>query len=135
MFQGITKYNKINLAVVAMVVAMVLAAVILYMYFHIETFLDVSPSLTKANLFNDPRYEKNRTLLYGSLFLDKLDEQIKGMTDPRIQYDTFSLLLCCFVALLLCCFVALLLCCFVALLLCFSNKLFYTLTNKYQQNI
>ena len=88
MFQGITKYNKIILAVVAMVVAMVLAAVILYMYFHIETFLDVSPSLTKANLFNDPRYEKNRTLLYGSLFLDKLDEQIKGMTDPRIQYDT-----------------------------------------------
>jgi hypothetical protein len=32
-------------------------------------------------------YEKDRTLLYGSLFLDKLDEQIKNMTDPRITYD------------------------------------------------
>lgn len=32
-------------------------------------------------------FEKNRTLLYGSLFLDKLNEQIKEMTDPRIQYD------------------------------------------------
>ena len=32
-------------------------------------------------------YEKDRTLLYGSLFLDKLNEQIKNMTDPRIEYD------------------------------------------------
>lgn len=32
-------------------------------------------------------YEKNRTLLYGSLFLDKLNEQIKELTDPKIQYD------------------------------------------------
>ena len=84
MFLGITKYNKIILAVFSLVVVVV----ILYMYFHIETFLDDSPSLTSANLFNDPKYEKNRTLLYGSLFLDNLNEQIKGMTDPRIQYDT-----------------------------------------------
>jgi hypothetical protein len=32
-------------------------------------------------------YEKNRTLLYGSLFLDNLDQQIKNMTDPTIKYD------------------------------------------------
>lgn len=32
-------------------------------------------------------YEKDRTLLYGSLFLDNLDKQIKNMTDPRIEYD------------------------------------------------
>jgi hypothetical protein len=54
---------------------------ILYSKGYLESF-------SETNLFNDPRYEKNRTLLYGSLFLDKLDEQIKGMTDPRIQYDT-----------------------------------------------
>ena len=95
MIQGITKYNKIILVVFALVVA----GIILYMYFHIESFLDSSTSTsastststsanTIANLFNDDRYEKNRTLLYGSLFLDKLDEQIKGMTDPQIQYDT-----------------------------------------------
>ena len=85
MNQGITKYNKIILAVFAMV----MAAVILYMYFHIESFLDVSPSNTSPlNLFNESIYEKNRTKLYGSLFLDKLNEQIKGMTDPPIQYDT-----------------------------------------------
>lgn len=44
--------------------------------------------IPEVNLFNDPSYEKNRTLLYGSLFLDKLNEQIKGMTDPAISYDT-----------------------------------------------
>jgi len=32
-------------------------------------------------------YEKDRTLLYGSLFLDNLNKQIKNMTDPRIEYD------------------------------------------------
>lgn len=31
--------------------------------------------------------EKNRTLLYGSLFLDNLNKQIKNMTDPPILYD------------------------------------------------
>jgi len=40
------------------------------------------------NLFNDYRYEKDRTQLYGSLFLDKLQQQIKQLTDPQILYDT-----------------------------------------------
>ena len=42
------------------------------------------PSYTPSNT---NVYEKDRTLLYGSLFLDNLDEQIKNMTDPRIKYD------------------------------------------------
>ena len=44
-----------------------------------ETFIDI--------VNKDIVYEKDRTLLYGSLFLDKLNEQIKNMTDPRIQYN------------------------------------------------
>ena len=40
-----------------------------------------------VNKFEDISYEKNRTLLYGSLFLDNLNKQIKNMTDPRITYD------------------------------------------------
>ena len=58
---------------------------ILYNNIRQEPFLASPPP---TNLFNDPRYEKNRTLLYGSLFLDNLDKQIKNMTDPPIQYDT-----------------------------------------------
>jgi hypothetical protein len=85
MIPGITKYNKIILVLFILV----LAAVIIYINNHLESFRDASTSSSaSANLFTDPRYEKDRTLLYGSLFLDKLDEQIKGMTDPRIQYDT-----------------------------------------------
>jgi hypothetical protein len=36
--------------------------------------------------FNN-EYEKNRTKLYGSLFLDNLNKQIKNLTDPAIKYD------------------------------------------------
>lgn len=32
-------------------------------------------------------YEKDRTKLYGSLFLDNLDKVVKNMTDPSITYD------------------------------------------------
>jgi hypothetical protein len=83
MILGIGKNYKLIL----ILFILVLAIGIIYRNMHNETFRDASAS-AKANLFNDPRYEKDRTLLYGSLFLDKLDEQIKGMTDPRIQYDT-----------------------------------------------
>ena len=34
------------------------------------------------------KYEKNRTKLYGSLFLDNLDKVIQNMTDPEIKYNT-----------------------------------------------
>ena len=36
----------------------------------------------------DVIYESDRTLLYGSLFLDKLNSQIKELTDPDIKYDS-----------------------------------------------
>ena len=53
MNQKITKYNKIILIVFALIVA----AVILYMYFPIESFLDVSPSNTSPlNVFNESSY-------------------------------------------------------------------------------
>jgi len=81
MMQLLTKNNKIILTLFILV----LIAVVIYFTMRNEFFQDLSSS---TNLFNNPRYEKDRTLLYGSLFLDKLDEQIKGMTDPRIEYDT-----------------------------------------------
>ena len=44
-------------------------------------------------IFDQYGTEKNRTKLYGSLFLDKLNTQIKNMTDPRIEYDNKQLTL------------------------------------------
>ena len=49
--------------------------------------LDMYKSNKGVNKFEDISYEKTRTLLYGSLFLDNLNKQIKNMTDPRITYD------------------------------------------------
>jgi hypothetical protein len=57
-------------------------AVIFYRVFAIETFLN------DVGVFDENGIEKNRTQLYGSLFLDKLDEQIKNLTDPKIIYNS-----------------------------------------------
>lgn len=57
-------------------------AVITYKVFSIEKFLN------NEGIFNENGIEKNRTLLYGSLFLDKLDEQVKNLTDPKILYNS-----------------------------------------------
>ncbi len=44
-------------------------------------------------IFDQYGIEKNRTKLYGSLFLDNLKTQIKNMTDPRIEYDDKQIIL------------------------------------------
>lgn len=81
--QGHYKYTQIILAGIILCIV----GFIIYMQLPKESFNN-SSAIDRNNLFNDPRYEKDRTQLYGSLFLDGLDEQIKRMTDPRIQYDT-----------------------------------------------
>ena len=66
------------------ILALILFICITYIYIkqNPESFKEEA-----ADLFKDPQYEKNRTLLYGSLFLDNLSEQIKKLTDPSILYD------------------------------------------------
>lgn len=77
-------YNKIIVAVVC-----IFALIIILYYLNMNKYMELfQDSSINNNLFNNPRYEKDRTQLYGSLFLDKLNEQIKNLTDPRIQYDT-----------------------------------------------
>jgi len=83
MFQEIKNY-KLNYQIILALSIFILIGII-YIQVHQESFSDV---IKNVNLFNDPRYEKNRTLLYGSLFLDNLDDQIKHLTDPQIKYDT-----------------------------------------------
>ena len=64
-----------------LIIGIILCIIILFivkMYYN---------SRLKNNFKNISVYEKNKTLLYGSLFLDKLNEQIKNMTDPKIIYD------------------------------------------------
>jgi hypothetical protein len=90
MISKITKYNKIILVLFILILVVILVVIVILIYnSRSESFKGSSANTSiNANLFNDSRYEKNRTQLYGSLFLDKLNEQIKGLTDPQIQYDT-----------------------------------------------
>ena len=59
--------------------------IILVLFMGIYILEDTENFFIEKN--KDIIYEKDRTLLYGSLFLDNLDKQIKNMTDPRIEYD------------------------------------------------
>lgn len=94
-------YSCAILVIIAILIIILLVRVLVNKR-HIELFAndnlitEVTPYITTSassdvipdvNLFNNPAYEKNRTLLYGSLFLDNLNKQIKNMTDPSIKYD------------------------------------------------
>ena len=57
---------------------LILIIIILYTYTY-DSFLTQD---------NSKQQNFERTQLYGSLFLEKLDEVIKNMTDPPINYDT-----------------------------------------------
>jgi hypothetical protein len=74
------------ISIICLVMIIVLGCII------ILDILEYKPNYSRNNIsrfVNLPisNYEKDRTLLYGSLFLDKLNDQIKKMTDPRITYD------------------------------------------------
>ena len=62
-------------------------AVLCYRMFAIETFI-YNDENSGVGIFDKTGIEKNRTLLYGSIFLDKLNDQIKNLTDPKIMYDS-----------------------------------------------
>lgn len=83
----ISKYEKIILAVVC-ILALIIILYCLNMNISKSAELFQDASYNNINLFNNPRYEKDRTQLYGSLFIDNLNKQIKKLTDPQIQYDT-----------------------------------------------
>ena len=78
------KINKLNLILIIIVLFIILY--IIYTYFHNyknETFDVKTPTTTNSVL----KIPIDRTKLYGSLFIDNLDEQIKDMTDPDIKYE------------------------------------------------
>lgn len=83
-----SKSNNFNLSLILLILVILgVILVVLYMITH--------PDNTARMFSNEafrtmemPVYEKDRTKLYGSLFLDDLNTQIKRLTDPRIEYDS-----------------------------------------------
>lgn len=60
---------------------------LIFLIFLLNYFVKNYESFIETNTIPNTNYEKNRTKLYGSLFLDGLNDVIKNMTDPEIKYD------------------------------------------------
>jgi len=75
---------KLYIQIIINITTIFLILTILYKYIiknnTKEKFYINYPQTTASNM--------ERTRLYGSLFLDKLDEVIINMTNPPVKYDT-----------------------------------------------
>ena len=75
---------KIYIQIIIIITTILLILTILHKYIKNnntrERFYNDYPQTTAPNM--------ERTRLYGSLFLDNLDEVIINMTNPPVQYDT-----------------------------------------------
>jgi hypothetical protein len=72
---------KSNKYVILFIIIIAISYVIYNIVNKNELFIITDPQITQPK-------KLERTQLYGSLFLDNLDQQIKNMTNPDIKYDT-----------------------------------------------
>ena len=78
----------IKLTLIVFIIFIILSFIIKYNNherFYNETST-TNPELNNNN--NNNNKPIDRTKLYGTLFLDKLDEVIKNMTNPDIKYES-----------------------------------------------
>ena len=67
-------------------IIILLIIIVIIILLYILSILSKYNIIKKNESFKDEPMD--RTILYGSIFLDKLDKQIKSLTDPPILYDT-----------------------------------------------
>jgi hypothetical protein len=78
--------NRKQLNILKIVIILIICLLSLFISIFIINKLNESFDGTGDNgIISEP---VDRTKLYGSLFLDKLPQVIKNMTDPSIKYDT-----------------------------------------------
>ena len=75
--------NINNIKLILIIIIVIILILIIYNIYKNETFESKNPTTTNSDL----KIPLDRTQLYGSIFIDKLDEQIKSMTDPDIKYE------------------------------------------------
>ena len=83
------KTKKIKLYSIILIVILLLILILFYikLYKHDSFYINVQttiPLTTNSSLKNAPI---DRTKLYGSLFLDNLNESVKNMSNPDIKYE------------------------------------------------
>jgi hypothetical protein len=78
----IIKNNNKLILIIVLIIILIIILIIYNIYKH-ETFDSQNPTTTNSTV----KTPLDRTKLYGSLFIDNLDEQINSMTDPDIKYE------------------------------------------------
>ena len=80
------KYNNRNNQNNQNSIIILLIIVVIIIILYILSILSKYNIIIKQESFEDEPID--RTKLYGSLFLDNLNKQIKSLTNPSILYDT-----------------------------------------------
>lgn len=78
--------KPINQNIINIIIVIIIIIVLLCMLLYNSGYNYNYNSIIKQESFEDEPID--RTKLYGSLFLDKLDEIVKSLTNPSILYDT-----------------------------------------------
>ena len=91
MTNSLYKTKKIKLYSIILIIILLLILILfyikLYKHKHDTFYINVQttiPLTTNSSLKNIPI---DRTKLYGSLFLDNLNETVKNMSNPDIKYE------------------------------------------------
>ena len=79
--------NKLNNLLIISIVLFILVILIIsyFQVFKIDTFI-IKPVTTKQSITTKPQ-PIDRTKLYGALFLENIEESIKNLSNPDIQYE------------------------------------------------
>ena len=76
-------FSKINLIFYILLIIIIIVSIIKYIH---------NRNYNNYDFFESPKstvqFTNDGTQLYGSLFLDKLNNVVTNMTDPPIKYDT-----------------------------------------------
>ena len=74
--------NIIILTIIIILAFLVILVSLLYIKFYKNEYFDTQPTNPHVT-----EQQIDRTKLYGSLFLDKLNETVKNLSNPDIKYE------------------------------------------------
>lgn len=78
------KYVNINISIrcIIIVLILIITLILLYIKFYKNEYFDTQPTNPHVT-----EQQIDRTKLYGSLFLDKLNETVQNLSNPDIKYE------------------------------------------------
>lgn len=80
--------SKINKLSISILIILLISLLIILLITLLITFKKNDSFELQQNIPQTTNQSFERTILYGSLLLDKINEVIINMTDPPINYDT-----------------------------------------------